>query len=1327
MNEPSLIARQRSLLHDLSSFADERSRAEPELAESYRSQKEEADRTFQEGSEALRQRNASEKEVLDSELEQTREAIGSHWTLEQETIQKEYAEARWELGSRLDTEKEAAETAVQEARWAADALLEGAKNDAELRLRKDQSRLAERVEELEGLQSQARALVEQWRQPAGEIEEEAHQKKKPTKGPLPKITDCIKDARDLLEELQDLAAPRYATGKRLPALALLLWLLLAVPLGLLVVRILNWEPAPELIGGVGAGASFIVAVLAWVIAGAVFRSVARRQVHEVYLPLCEVMVDSVATRKQLLIRYQKEQEQALADARVRYARELAKVEARHAKLAELVQTRVWAFEQLEERFQKRRDVSERRRTDELREAEQRHRQGHALVSQRQDRELNKLQTTYQTRLGEIQTSHFQRWQGLLEKWQRLLAAARRDAAEITGECDELYPPWDDPYWEDWKPTPGLPPAMRIGSYMVRTESVVVAEPWREPRAESTPIELTLPALCTFPEPSSILFHAMDEGRDRAVEALQTVMFRLLTSLPAGRVRFTIIDPVGLGQNFAAFMNLADYDEALVGSRIWTETIHIEQRLADLTAHMENVIQKYLRNRYATITEYNLHAGEVAEPYRVLVVANFPTNFSTEACRRLVSIAQSGPRCGVSTLISIDTKQPLPRDFDQADLERCGDNLVWNGGRFLWRDESFGPYSLTLDCLPDDAFCNRVLHQVGEGARDAQRVEVPFEFIAPTPDQWWTQTSRQLISVPLGRAGATRRQHLTLGKGTSQHALVVGKTGSGKSTLLHALITNLALMYSPDEVELYLIDFKKGVEFKTYAVHDLPHARVVAIESEREFGLSVLQRLDAELKLRAERFRAVGAQDLNAYRSAAPEARSPRILLIVDEFQEFFVEDDKLAQEAAQLLDRLVRQGRAFGMHVLLGSQTIGGAYSLARSTIDQMAVRIALQCSEADAHLVLSDDNSAARLLSRPGEAIYNDANGLVEGNDPFQVVWLNEDQREQYLGRVHELVRTRPIKDRPASVVFEGNASADVNKNLRLNRLLARPKSAVNGEDEHLPRVEEAWLGEAMAIDELTAAPFRRQNGSNLLIVGQQAEAALGMLAVGLVSLAAHGPAGGSSLTRLYVIDGHQADAPRAGVLARLPGLVPEPVRLGGWRDLGPILTELNAELERRQKAAVADAPSVYLVLYGLQRMRDLRRQDDDYGFMSRGEEQAATPDKLLATLLREGAALGMHTLIWCDTLNNVQRALDRQTMRELSMRVAFQLSVADSSNLIDSPAASKLGMHRALFSSEEDGRLEKFRPYGVPSDEWLAWVGEQFQQRGGVEQGAEAASGST
>ncbi|MFO0802367.1 MAG: hypothetical protein U0791_04495 [Gemmataceae bacterium] len=130
------------------------------------------------------------------------------------------------------------------------------------------------------------------------------------------------------------------------------------------------------------------------------------------------------------------------------------------------------------------------------------------------------------------------------------------------------------------------------------------------------------------------------------------------------------------------------------------------------------------------------------------------------------------------------------------------------------------------------------------------------------------------------------------------------------------------------------------------------------------------------------------------------------------------------------------------MHVLLGSQTLGGAYSLARSTIDQMAVRVALQCSDADAQMILSKDNNAARLLSRPGEAIYNDQNGLVEGNDPFQVVWLSEEKREELLKGLGE----RAAGKYPPPLVFEGNSAADPARNPALVRALESPEESAAG-----------------------------------------------------------------------------------------------------------------------------------------------------------------------------------------------------------------------------------------------------------------------------------------
>ncbi len=733
--------------------------------------------------------------------------------------------------------------------------------------------------------------------------------------------------------------------------------------------------------------------------------------------------------------------------------------------------------------------------------------------------------------------------------------------------------------------------------------------------------------------------------------------------------------------------------------------------------METVIQKYLRNEFATLEEYNEMAGEVSEPYRFLVVANFPAHFGDSSIRRLLSIAANGPKCGVHVLVSIDNKLPLPHGFKMQDLEQHAVTLTWKNPAFYWREKGLELYPLTVDAPPPpEEFINAV-QVAGLKAKEAKRVEVPFEVIAPADDKWWTGDCKRELEVPLGRAGANKLQPIKLGRGTSQHVLIAGKTGSGKSTLLHALITNAALRYSPEEVELYLIDFKKGVEFKTYATHLLPHAKVIAVESEREFGLSVLQRLDVEIKKRGDLFRDAGAQDLKAFRAARPDYHAPRVLLIVDEFQEFFIEDDKIAQDCSLLLDRLVRQGRAFGMHVLLGSQTLGGSYSLPRSTVGQMAVRIALQCSESDAHLILSEENSAARLLSRPGEAIYNDANGLIEGNHPFQVVWLPDENREVYLKKLYKLAEERNMLPAIPPIVFEGNLPAEVSKNPFLNDFLAR---------EDWPRglkAFQAWLGDAIAIKDPTAIAFRRISAVNVLIIGQNEEASLGIITMMFIELASQHPiegidAGGTAAAKFYLVDGTLEDNPRAGYIKSLENLLPHKVKTGTTRELTPILLEVYTELDRRQKQNDLEAPTIYMFIFDLQRFREIRKQEDDYG--SRRGDGPPNPSKQIAAILREGPSLGIHLIVWCDTVNNLNRTFDRQALREFESRILFQMSASDSSSMIDSPAASRLGPNRAFYYSEEQAKLEKFRPYSLPDPEWLASVSASLKKRVSVAQKA-------
>jgi hypothetical protein len=212
--------------------------------------------------------------------------------------------------------------------------------------------------------------------------------------------------------------------------------------------------------------------------------------------------------------------------------------------------------------------------------------------------------------------------------------------------------------------------------------------------------------------------AAESQREAALAAIETLL------------RFTFIDPVGLGQNVAAFMKLADYDENLVTSKAWSEPHHIEQQLAALSEHMENVIQKYLRAQFKSIEEYNAQAGEVAEPYRVLMVFDFPANFTEASARRLVSIAQNGPRCGVYTIVLVDTSKPLPYGFTLADLEQGATVIAWDGQAWRWRDADFKDHPLTLDAPPPLELMDRIVETVGKQARKSSEVKVPFTRIAP---------------------------------------------------------------------------------------------------------------------------------------------------------------------------------------------------------------------------------------------------------------------------------------------------------------------------------------------------------------------------------------------------------------------------------------------------------------------------------------------------------------------------------------------------------------------------------------------------------------------
>ncbi len=833
--------------------------------------------------------------------------------------------------------------------------------------------------------------------------------------------------------------------------------------------------------------------------------------------------------------------------------------------------------------------------------------------------------------------------------------------------------WEEPAWSDCsradsgEPSGGL---VRIGSFYLD-----------EPPRTLAVVHQT-PALIPLIGERNLLIEASGAELERANSALVSTTFRLLTSVQPGKVRFIGIDPVGLGQSFSALLSL---DEAIRGPKIYHEHREIEDALEEMTNHMSMVIQKYLRDEYASIDDYNRDAGVVAEPYRLILVANFPAGFRPETAARLLSIAANGPRVGVHVLLSRDTTQTVPREFSLNELHRLSTTIRFQGSGCSWQGDGMPPNELVLDDTPPRPTVEAIIAGLNTDAGDFDRIEVPFDDFCP--EKPWEGSAISGIGVPVGRRGARDSQVVRFGEGTEHHALVGGRTGSGKTVLLHALICNLALHYSPEEVEFYLIDFKEGVEFSIY--RELPHARVVAIEAEREFGLSVIEGLREELGRRGDAWRGV-ASNLTEWREKTGE-RVPRILLVIDEFQMFFLYNDRIAGKARTALDDIARRGRSFGIHLVLASQTLG-SMDIDPSTLSNISVRIALQMSESDSQKILGRENEDARLLTRPGEAIFNPQGGLSTHNVKFQVAYLPSSELAGHVDSLRKRANETGFKRYP--VVFEGNRLANMADNAALSEGLSKPA-------EKQSRWCDLYLGEPTVLQEGHACyRLRRQSQGNLLMVGPREEVAFTMFAAILASIASQVPpqTGQVLFSNLAAVDSpiYEAFDPFFDL--------PIPFVMGEAADVDSHVARAHEELQKRQSASEERAgsrrsrevlPPWFLCIFGLQRARSLRKA---------GLSGPPAANQLKA-LLKDGPAQGIHVLVWADTPSTLSSIFSSTEVAEFGGRVA--LTGGDVVRVLTSTLQQSVTLkpnYALLADTTEPDVLQKIRCYGPELMPWLA-----------------------
>ncbi|GAA0603921.1 cell division protein FtsK [Kribbella sandramycini] len=626
------------------------------------------------------------------------------------------------------------------------------------------------------------------------------------------------------------------------------------------------------------------------------------------------------------------------------------------------------------------------------------------------------------------------------------------------------------------------------------------------------------------------------------------------------------------------------------------------------AQVDNLLTRLRRN----IEE----ASGPPDKYRLLIISELD-RLAVSQREEFLWLLQAGPAAGIHAIV-IDSRLPphLPVEYIEVAPQRVRCAVA---GPLL----EVRPDGLPL---PDAPAMTALNARITGGGLSALQLQ---------PSHLWHARSDSGLAVAIGDAGG-RPQPLRLGDSPA-HALIGGRTGSGKTNLIYGLILGLTTNYSPDEVELYLLDFKESVSFASFARTPgaLPHARLIGvhINSDREFGLAALRDLHRQLGVRAAAVKAHGVVDLRGLRAADPNGRWPRIVAVIDEFQILLAGSDRITAEAVDLLEDLARRGRSFGIHLVLSSQVVSGIDALfgRPALVAQLTLRVALP----GAQRVLADNNPAAERL-QPYHAVLNDETGL-RGHD--RVVRLPHFDEPTLQTVQDELARRAPHAQ---PVVFDGSAVPPLDDAADFRTLAPRA-----------PRDWTVLLGrsfdvaDAAASARLAAGPAR-----NLAVIGTKPSEVYAVLGAAVRSLARQVPPGAARFSLL--IGGTDAEPELATRLAALlDGHEVEVVARDAVADFVEALAARSNEL-----ATGAGAAPHFIVFVGV----------DAAGAVLRRSGDGRTGHEQLRRILLDSAETGIRLLGWWRSVNRLKDDLsdyDARLDEQIGLWVALDAQGNDLSAL--------------------------------------------------------------
>lgn len=815
------------------------------------------------------------------------------------------------------------------------------------------------------------------------------------------------------------------------------------------------------------------------------------------------------------------------------------------------------------------------------------------------------------------------------------------------------------------------------------------------KIDNSRIEVCLPFFRTLEEGYSVYLEVPDAAEGNSNRIVWEYVMKVLMNFPVGQTRPLLLD-VDSTTELTDFKVIGDSSGRNLVTKPWTSAEDIEAELKKLATDQNNLTISYGKD---------VAARMLREPIHVVACRNFPKGLKQEALDSMATIFRAGSKSGFFGILQAVEKEMYGADVSTvADIKRACLHIRESNSGYAIGDDTFVFERMDAAHQNKQDIFSHLITGVARYRRQIEKFEYLFSKDAGNIEKmdmhdintWFRGDSSYGFEVPIGISGASTVQKYSIG-GVAQHGLISGVTGSGKSTLLKTMIVAAMMKYTPDNLNLYLVDFKEGVEFATFSEYRLPWIKTIALNTQRIFALNILQELQKEFKERANIMRQTSAHHINE-----ANEKFPRLMLVFDEVQALLGVDDDITRKCVNILSELVSEGRAMNINVIMASQN----FSICKG-IDvlkaNMVLRIAMKGSPESAKIVMGDDFSVAQLeQGDSGSAAINTASGARGQTTFFQVGYMSDSEMKDLLGKLQMTWGHLPAKTRVMAIHVNQDREA------KFNRLITDGEVNYGSDSDNY----ELMLGDEFALHRKRQIFIGRESGENLMVIGEKEDVAKSIFALSMLSalygeLANRAEIVDNELVRL--IDMSDDYLPDAEYLDKIAERFDRQINRVTGKKARDMIEDTYQHMQDRKRGRASKEERLFLMIFGLDSLNDLKQE-----LFSEDEGELSLNKKLLQ-ILQQGPELGINCILWARSYDGFRSVIDTvNANRYFNKRIYFGDNEDAATVLGIKFNMNDLTEKSVAYRDMDKATPNAFRVFELPSDGWLESLAEAYKQFG-------------